>query len=691
MEREFKVTFSSEDKNFGAGFQKASKEVQDAFNNIIRASKFTGNQKNYFDSLRESLAAYEKDMQRQIADEKRYLSERREFARKRGGGYYTEAQQREFKESSKGIQAMEDMQQQMRSFMEEFISAEKERIINEKKTQQEQRLLDKQQQLEEKTDNKKEREDKKKSKDDDERKKQRDARIVDVIGTVNRVIGSNNIYQAIATSVPGVTSMITGNPIINAISSLIGKGLERGYEEGARYTKSAAGISVITGKSQETYLNRGFRRDKYGYSALEEYSEVMSQIDADKETLKKLRETSHSSATLEEQLRIRKSVHDRFSKVYNMSGIDAEERALSNTILLNQNRLNQIKGSAGSEFKELSPYFDAKNIGLNPAEFNELISKTARASGFYSPERALGVGQLNRIGIDEGISLQLERQGRISGLSAKQATESMYSNLFVRGGMREDNLALLPEYMQQLIDVNSQQLEELGFIREDSNAGKIAAMSAITSGGPDAIRQLMPKMKQGFSESQNPYARALQYQVLSEMGETDVFEMRKKMEDPLANRDYIRNVVLKIKQISGGNRGLGGSMLSSFMGGNISQTQGENLYTLSNEDWTKFAKEWDTSSKEFKEKFGVLDIKGKAEGLGTTDWDKRTADWVGKIQEAGVSLLQNTEAMLKFFERMQKDTDDMAKKLGITSKSVIIMSDSVVVGSEKVKKNLKNG
>jgi hypothetical protein len=96
------------------------------------------------------------------------------------------------------------------------------------------------------------------------------------------------------------------------------------------------------------------------------------------------------------------------------------------------------------------------------------------------------------------------------------------------------------------------------------------------------------KFQSGFSESANPQLKALQYQTLSEMGYTNIFDMKKIMADPMSNRGYIKNMVSKFRSISGGNSQQMGDYLSQFLP-NTNQIQGEDLANMAPGQWDAFA------------------------------------------------------------------------------------------------------
>jgi hypothetical protein len=137
---------------------------------------------------------------------------------------------------------------------------------------------------------------------------------------------------------------------------------------------------------------------------------------------------------------------------------------------------------------------------------------------------------------------------------------------------------------------------------------------------------------------------------MSQMGETNIFNMKKMMENPLANRGYMVNMVDKLKGIYGNDQQAAWA-LSQMSGGSINQTMAEELM---GGRWDKF--------KEIKPGKGELDIYGRAaEGVGTTSIEVSAAKWKTTFEEIGNALIEDMNEIAKLFQKSKEDTKESLK------------------------------
>lgn len=163
------------------------------------------------------------------------------------------------------------------------------------------------------------------------------------------------------------------------------------------------------------------------------------------------------------------------------------------------------------------------------------------------------------LGIDPGTLMSMERMGRedVSGMSTRNVVSSTVSALRETGAIQGGNVALLPEYLQQLVDLGQKQLAVSGSIDAGVNVKTVAAISGLdeTFRSPAVLRGMMSSIQAGLRGAPTEVSGAMQLAALSRMDPSaSLWQLEKMRENPLARgTGYLSSMLDMLQGASGGD------------------------------------------------------------------------------------------------------------------------------------------
>lgn len=200
-------------------------------------------------------------------------------------------------------------------------------------------------------------------------------------------------------------------------------------------------------------------------------------------------------------------------------------------------------------------------FGYSMTESLRLREQATRASGQMRGVQDITDLQILQrgAGLNQGTLMQMERMGRedISGSSTRQTVQSTISALRSTGAITGQNLALLPEYLEQLVSLGRDQLATSGRIDSGINVKTVAAISGLdeTFKSPTVLGGMMSSIQGGLSQAPTQISGAMQLSALSRMNPgASLWGLEKMRENPLAQgTGYLQSMLSTLQQASGGN------------------------------------------------------------------------------------------------------------------------------------------
>jgi len=231
-DQNIKVSFSAEDKNFSAMLAKVPSEVAKMYERMNKEARtYSTSSKEIVRSIEDQIKALE----RKSAIERQKAFTEYALQAKFDPFKATKEERERFKSGLSEISMKYDNTSTI-SLLKEMLEAQK-RIIN---------------------DNKK---NIKKSKADDRRFYQN---LGDIVKTIQGYATAPTSYQGFAKALPGITQVATANPLINAVSSLIGGVLEKGFGEAMKYEGALSPLAIGSGMGSED-LHKGLTETRRGW------------------------------------------------------------------------------------------------------------------------------------------------------------------------------------------------------------------------------------------------------------------------------------------------------------------------------------------------------------------------------------------------------------------------------------------
>lgn len=171
-------------------------------------------------------------------------------------------------------------------------------------------------------------------------------------------------------------------------------------------------------------------------------------------------------------------------------------------------------------------------------DFGESVSNLMYLSGgtMLSDQDVSGMVGLRRFG-----------GGTVSG------TASHFENYLKQTGQ---NSSVLPEIIQQFTSEARNMVSQTGHVNTANLASTFTTVGAQTGFQGDLLGQSMSTLDRGMRRSTNPVTQALQFRAAKGVaGEgATLWDIEKVMADPLANPEYIQEMLTSLKSISGGGQ-----------------------------------------------------------------------------------------------------------------------------------------
>jgi len=333
-------------------------------------------------------------------------------------------------------------------------------------------------------------------------------------------------------------------------------------------------------------------------------------------------------------------------------------------------------------------YANLTGFGMNLAESNRRYMEMGRASGFGSLARTRESAILERgAGLDMGMIGQLERYSRGGGMSAYDQTGTMIEALRKAGAIDDNNLALLPEYMQSLISINREQLDTLGEVDAGVNVKMLAGISELDESfkNPEVLQQVVGKLRGGLTQASSPQMEALQYSILSRSAPgASLFELQKMREAPFFSEGgemntYLPDMLGTLQKMSGGSRD------RFFM--NIMQTFGTSA-TIAEKIGSGFIDSPGRIEEILKSELdpSAAGLRGRA-GSGVSSIERSTAKFSAHFERTGAKMVDGINDLISEIEKLRKDyetsgsiTETLLKGLGVSEGTI----GTIKGASEKV-------
>lgn len=219
MDREFKVVFSGEDKNLNKIFREIAKEANSTFNGIAASvGKTFSKSSDYIKELRKELDTIQKQNQMAFQGALQDLS--REFS----SGKINEQQ---YRQQYSRIHTERATDRQTERLMRELLEVERESLgvqgDHKENNETFQRTME------------------------------------GLINGIGRIANAPNMYQGVNAALPVASQMMTSNPIINGVVSLVSGLVEKGFEQATVFEKSAARLGGIAGTKYKMFTETGAR------------------------------------------------------------------------------------------------------------------------------------------------------------------------------------------------------------------------------------------------------------------------------------------------------------------------------------------------------------------------------------------------------------------------------------------------
>jgi hypothetical protein len=193
----------------------------------------------------------------------------------------------------------------------------------------------------------------------------------------------------------------------------------------------------------------------------------------------------------------------------------------------------------------------SKQLALSPEEYLSKISDYAISSGKTSGE---SFNQLAFAGTSRNIAdpqiQQLLATQRYSRSGDSIGTVSSLENYLKE---TKQPLLRLPELLGSYLQVANGVLSRTGTLDSEALQRSVTAIGSTYNVNGMQLGRMTSGIESGLMKSQNPVARALQYQTLSSIHPNmSLWGMNKTMEDPLSDEKYMKSMIGKIKGMGGG-------------------------------------------------------------------------------------------------------------------------------------------
>lgn len=282
--------------------------------------------------------------------------------------------------------------------------------------------------------------------------------------------------------------------------------------------------------------------------------------------------------------------------------------------------------SSAEAFEKQAQYIKSNaNLGRNDILFEKGFNLN---SGILSS--LLESTRRDRLITSEGREAKIENGGyTASGIGVN------YLNSLTSSIPTKEVRAYSEDYLRILVDLNQQQLEEVGETNASINGGIIASIASLGDKleNPRTLGQIINGLKNGLTQANSPQLEALQYYTLSQINpNASLWDMQRMRENPFAkeNLPYMRDYILNLMSIGNEDEakfnvmsafGLTANQTEELINGintNLKKSQGKSIFNVNYGN----------------KPFNI----GSEASAATSDMQRRTArteDWMG---EKGISL-----------------------------------------------------
>lgn len=313
---------------------------------------------------------------------------------------------------------------------------------------------------------------------------------------------------------------------------------------------------------------------------------------------------------------------------------------------------------AGDELGEFN------NIGLSTAEAYLKKSQYARSNANYkSSDLSFEKG----FGLDEGTMSSLLRSTRndvSSDLLSSGQIGAKYLSYLTASVAPKQVRSYSDEYLKILVDINQQQLEQVGYTNSLVNGEIIQGIAKLDDSfqNPAVLQKVVSGLQSGLQNANSPQMEALQFMTLSQINpNASLHELQKMKENPFSseNPEYL-NQMLK-------NLDLGDENLSYFNVArqfNISNTLSERILKGARAKWEKGEMFYGTDFKDIQKQYDI-----EQEAINSTSIMQR-------------SNAKTEDVFAKMGTPMMEAMDSALSKMGKGLKSFNNFLDSMGLGSE---------
>lgn len=331
---------------------------------------------------------------------------------------------------------------------------------------------------------------------------------------------------------------------------------------------------------------------------------------------------------------------------------------------------------AGDELGEFN------NIGLSTAEAYLKKSQYARSNANYkSSDLSFEKG----FGLDEGTMSSLLRSTRndvSSDLLSSGQIGAKYLSYLTASVAPKQVRSYSDEYLKILVDINQQQLEQVGYTNSLVNGEIIQGIAKLDDSfqNPAVLQKVVSGLQSGLQNANSPQMEALQFMTLSQINpNASLHELQKMRENPFSseNPEYL-NQMLK-------NLDLGDENLSYFNVArqfNISNTLAERILKGARTKWEKGEMFYGQDFKNIKQQYDV-----EQEAINSTSIMQRsnakTEDIFAKM---GLPMMETMDNVLKSVGEGLKGFNNFLSSMGLGSE---LLGDLAKILSE-TNTNLSN-
>jgi len=301
--------------------------------------------------------------------------------------------------------------------------------------------------------------------------------------------------------------------------------------------------------------------------------------------------------------------------------------------------MSQLSGQGQGEFTIGNA--SLRGFGETKASFLERQRAVAIARGSVagSKQSAMDMMFLEKgTGLNRDMFLELEKFTRAGGSGATRGTKGLIGGLRGIGAMEGTDISLLGEYLPILINLQREQLQVTGEVKEGISTDLVAGIASLddTFKNPDVLKNVLPQIMGGMRNPSTPQVQALQYSILSRLNpNASLTDLQMAQENPTVQQ--FQATMGRLKGMSGGNRDVLVQNIKGMFG--VSATMANRIA----------GGEIDVS--EFAGKEGKIDFKRlAAQNRGTTYLDEASAGYTRTFETGGdtaVRAIKDLELSIK--------------------------------------------